>query len=37
MNANSVIGENAAYGAAWRAPTNILLPRLFKISAQFDW
>ena len=36
-NSNSVIGENAAYGPAWRNPTNILLPRLFKISAQFDW
>jgi len=36
-NSNSVIGENAAYGPAWRSPTNILLPRLFKISAQFDW
>ena len=37
MNANSVLGENAAYGAAWRTPTSILLPRLFKISAQFDF
>jgi len=36
-NSNSVIGENFAYGAAWRTPQTILLPRLFKISAQFDF
>jgi hypothetical protein len=36
-NSNTVIGENATYGTTWRAPTSILLPRLFKISAQFDW
>ena len=36
-NSNSIIGENATYGAGWRTPTNILLPRLFKISAQLDW
>jgi len=36
-NANSVIGENSAWGPAWRNPTSILLPRLFKISAQFDF
>jgi hypothetical protein len=37
MNSNSVITENATFGATWRRPTGILLPRLFKISAQFDW
>jgi hypothetical protein len=37
MNSNSVTGENFAYGTAWRTPTTILLPRLFKISAQFDF
>jgi hypothetical protein len=41
MNSNSVITENATYVAppslAWRTPTSILLPRLFKISAQFDF
>ena len=36
-NSNSVLGENPAYGPAWRAPTSIVLPRLFKISAQFDF
>ena len=36
-NSNSVLTENATYGATWRQPTGILLPRLFKISAQFDW
>jgi hypothetical protein len=36
-NSNSVTSENAAYGPTWRAPTAILLPRLFKISAQFDF
>lgn len=37
MNSNSIINENATYGAAWRTPASILLPRLFKISAQLDW
>jgi hypothetical protein len=36
-NSNSVLTENATYGTTWRQPTGILLPRLFKISAQFDW
>jgi hypothetical protein len=37
LNANSVIGENFAYGATWRQPTSILTPRMFKIGAQFDF
>lgn len=37
LNANSVLTENFTYGAAWRTPQSILLPRLFKISAQYDW
>jgi hypothetical protein len=36
-NSNSVITENNTFGAAWRTPQSILLPRLFKISAQFDF
>jgi hypothetical protein len=36
-NSNSIISENPSFGAGWQTPTNILLPRLFKISAQFDW
>jgi len=36
-NSNAVITENATYGAAWQTPQSILLPRLFKISAQFDF
>ena len=39
-NSNSVLGENFAYGAGgagWRTPTSILLPRMFKIGAQFDF
>jgi hypothetical protein len=41
-NSNSVLSENAAYSTStaipgWRSPTTILLPRLFKISAQFDF
>ena len=36
-NSNSVVGENATFGPTWRTPQAILLPRLFKISAQFDW
>lgn len=37
LNSNSVIAENATYGATWRTPTSILLARLFKLSAQFDF
>ncbi|HEY7445888.1 MAG TPA: hypothetical protein VH701_25900, partial [Vicinamibacterales bacterium] len=37
LNSNSVIQENVTYGAAWRTPQIILLPRIFKISAQFDF
>jgi hypothetical protein len=37
LNSNSVIGENSVFGAPWRTPTAILLPRLFKFSAQFDF
>ena len=37
LNANSVIGENFAYGTTWRQPTSILIPRLFKIGVQFDF
>jgi hypothetical protein len=37
LNANSITAENFAYGPTWRQPTAILLPRLFKISAQFDF
>jgi len=36
-NSNSVLSENSTYGTAWRTPQSILLPRLFKISAQFDF
>ena len=35
-NSNSVVGENATFGPAWRTPQAVLLPRLFKISPQFD-
>jgi hypothetical protein len=41
FNSNSVIAENATYtpppSTAWRTPQTILLPRLFKISAQLDF
>ena len=36
-NSNAVLSENATFGPAWRTPQSILLPRLFKISAQFDF
>jgi hypothetical protein len=36
-NSNSVIGENATFGAAWRRPQSILVPRLFKLGLQFDF
>jgi hypothetical protein len=36
MNGNPVRAVNAAY-ASWLVPTGILDPRLFKLSAQFDF
>jgi hypothetical protein len=36
-NSNSVLTENNTYGTPWRTPQSILLPRLFKLSAQFDF
>jgi hypothetical protein len=41
-NSNSVLSENPAYSPSnvtpgWRSPTTIVLPRLFKFSAQFDF
>jgi len=36
FNGNYVTGVQSAY-AAWLTPTAILAPRLFKISAQFDF
>jgi hypothetical protein len=36
-NSNSVIAENSTYGGSWRNVQSILLPRLFKISAQLDF
>jgi len=37
LNSNSVLTENNTFGPAWRTPQSILLPRLFKLSAQFDF
>ena len=37
LNSNSVINENITYGPTWRSPQLILLPRIFKLSAQFDF
>ena len=37
MNSNSVLTENQVFGTPWRTPQSILLPRLFKLSAQFDF
>jgi hypothetical protein len=37
LNSNDVLTENATFGATWRTPQTILTPRLFKLSAQFDW
>jgi hypothetical protein len=36
-NSNSVLTENATFSTAWRTPQSILLPRLFKLSAQLDF
>jgi hypothetical protein len=32
-----VLTENQVFGTPWRTPQSILLPRLFKLSAQFDF
>jgi hypothetical protein len=37
LNANAVTAENAAFPAAFRRPTQIMLARFVKISAQFDF
>ncbi len=37
LNSNSVLTENQVFGTGWRTPQSILLPRLFKLSAQFDF
>ena len=41
LNGNSVIAENQTFApapsTAWRTPQSILLARMFKISAQFDF
>jgi hypothetical protein len=37
LNSNSVLTENNVYSTQWRTPQSILLPRLFKLSAQFDF
>jgi hypothetical protein len=36
-NSNSVLAENATFGASWRNVQSILLPRLFKIGVQLDF
>jgi hypothetical protein len=37
FNANAVTAENPAFPAAFRRPTQIMLARFVKISAQFDF
>src|SRR6185436_8565657 len=37
LNNSTVLGLNAAYGAAWLRPITILAPRLFKFGGQFDF
>ena len=37
FNGNAVTAENAAFPAAFRRPTQIMLARFVKISAQFDF
>jgi hypothetical protein len=37
FNANAVTAENASFPAAFRRPTQIMLARFVKISAQFDF
>jgi hypothetical protein len=38
LNANPVLSQNNTYtAAAWQTPLSILPPRLFKLSAQFDF
>ena len=37
LNASTVLGVNAAYGANWLKPTAIVPARLFKFGGQFDF
>jgi hypothetical protein len=37
FNGNAVTAENPSFPAAFRRPTQIMLARFVKISAQFDF
>jgi hypothetical protein len=37
FNGNAVTAENASFPAAFRRPTQIMLARFVKVSAQFDF
>ncbi|MBM3777492.1 MAG: TonB-dependent receptor [Acidimicrobiia bacterium] len=37
FNANTVLGLNSRFGAAWRTPSQVLAGRLFKFGGQFDF
>ncbi len=37
FNAGTILSVNATYGAAWRRPTSILGPRVFKFGTVIDF
>jgi hypothetical protein len=37
LNSNDNIAYSPTFGATWPAPTTVMLPRLFRVSAQFDF
>jgi hypothetical protein len=37
LNSNDNIAYSPTFGPTWPAPTTVILPRLFRVSAQFDF
>jgi hypothetical protein len=37
LNSNDNIAYSGTFGASWPATTQVLVPRIFRISAQFDF
>ena len=37
LNSNDNLAYSPTFGATWPAPTQVLLPRRFRVTAQFDF